>query len=66
MASPNDLKTVHLYYDDTEMFTCEAILAGHEEIPSKDGGKQLCLILDKTVMHPQGGEPLNDMTVQLY
>ena len=50
------LSTVHLYYDDTELFTCEGKVIGQEEVTTKDGKKQLCLILDRTVMHPQGGK----------
>lgn len=55
-TSSGDLSTVHLYYDDTEQFTCEAKVIAQEELEKKDGGKQLCLILDRTVMHPQGGK----------
>ena len=55
MASLDDLKTAHLYYDDTALFTCEASVLKQEELEGKDGTKQLCLILDRTVMHPQGG-----------
>lgn len=54
MASAEDLSTVHLYYEDTALFTCEAKVVRVEEVEGKDG-KQLCLILDRTVMHPQGG-----------
>lgn len=54
MAS--ELRTTHLYYDDTELFSCEARVLAQEELEGKGGEKQLCLILDRTVMHPQGGE----------
>ena len=50
------LSTVHLYYDDTELFTCEAKLLQQEEAATKGKGAHLSLILDRTVMHPQGGE----------
>lgn len=51
-----DLSTVHLYYEDTEQFTCEARLLKQEDVVSKDKSPQFALILDRTVMHPQGGE----------
>ena len=51
------LSTVHLYYEDTEQFTCEARLLKQEDAASKDKNSQFALILDRTVMHPQGGEP---------
>lgn len=49
------LNTIHLYYDDTEQFTCEASVIGKETV-TKDGKKEECLILNRTVMHPQGGQ----------
>lgn len=55
VAAAEDLKTVHLYYNDTEQFTCEARLLKLEESTSKQGEPTLSLILDRTVMHPQGG-----------
>ena len=47
--------TVHLYYEDTSLFTCEAKILLQEELEAKDGEKHISLILDRTVMHPQGG-----------
>ena len=56
MASPDtELSTVHLYYEDTEQFSCEAKVVAQLELEKKDGSKELCLVLDRTVMHPQGG-----------
>lgn len=47
------LVTKHLYYDDTELFSCTgrviAQYAGAQE------GREV-IVLDRTVMHPQGGE----------
>lgn len=54
MASEESLSTDHLYYEDTSLFTCEAKILQQVEVEGK-GGKELCLILDRTVMHPQGG-----------
>jgi len=51
-----DLSTAHLYYGDTELFTSEGKLIAEEEVPLKDGGVSTSLILDRTVMHPQGGK----------
>ena len=52
MASPEaGLSTVHLYYEDTEQFSCEAKVLAEEQLENSD----LCLVLDRTVMHPQGG-----------
>ncbi len=50
-----DLTTEHLYYGDTERFTCEGKVIAVEEVPLKDGSLSTALILDRTVMHPQGG-----------
>ena len=57
MAEIEEVSTVHLYYGDTALFTCEAKILQQEELEPKDGvdGKQFCLVLDRTVMHPQGG-----------
>ena len=56
MASDlEDLKTDHLYYADTALFTCEAKVLRQEELEAARDGRQISLILDRTVMHPQGG-----------
>ena len=54
MAEATKLSTVHLYYDDTELFSNTSKLTAELEIES-NGEKQLVLVLDRTVMHPQGG-----------
>ena len=54
MAGEESPSTDHLYYEDTALFTCEAKLLRQVELEGKDG-KELCLVLDRTVMHPQGG-----------
>lgn len=48
------LTTVHLYYDDTELFSCTAHVTGQWETEI-DGNKRTVLVLDQTIMHPQGG-----------
>ncbi len=65
MASPPDLSTLHLYYEDTELFSCEAKVIGQEEIVGKTGERQICLVLDRTVMHPQGGIKLKEVVVEM-
>ena len=55
MASSLDLSTEHLYYHDTELFTCEGKVIAEEEVALKDGSQSLGIVLDRTVMHPQGG-----------
>ena len=56
MATTQDLRTVHLYYDDTENFTCEGCkVLVQDEVVRKDGEQTFGLVLDTTVMHPQGG-----------
>ena len=52
-ASP--LTTVHLYYNDTYLFrnTAKVLAVSETEMDEK---KQISVVLDQTVMHPQGGE----------
>ena len=54
MAAGGDLKTVHLYYDDTEKFSCDSKVELLEE-DIRNGKHTPSLVLDRTVMHPQGG-----------
>ena len=53
--SAETLSTVHLYYDDTELYTNTGHVIGEWDT-ELNGGKQTCLVLDRTVMHPQGGK----------
>ena len=53
--SAESLSTVHLYYDDTELYTNTGHVIGEWDT-ELNGGKQTCLVLDRTVMHPQGGK----------
>lgn len=53
-SAAEGLTTVHLYYDDTELFTNTAHVTGQWET-EMNGEKRTCLVLDRTVMHPQGG-----------
>lgn len=51
-GSPGSLVTKHLYYDDTELFSnVGKVIAQYAG--SKEG--QTVIVLDQTVMHPQGG-----------
>ena len=47
--------TAHLYYDDTYRFSNLARVVAIEEA-ELNGVKLKALVLDQTVMHPQGGE----------
>ena len=50
------LSTAHLYYEDTELFSNTAIIAAIQ--PGNEGQEEegtATLVLDQTVMHPQGG-----------
>ena len=53
-ASAEALRTEHLYYDDTELFSCTAHVTTQWET-EVNGEKRTILVLDRTVMHPQGG-----------
>ena len=53
-AAAEALSTEHLYYDDTELFSCTARVSRQWET-EVDGEKRTVLVLDRTVMHPQGG-----------
>lgn len=48
------LSTVHLYYNDTELFSNTGRIIAVHEVES-NGGKLMVLVADETVMHPQGG-----------
>ena len=48
------LSTEHLYYDDTEQYTNTAHVTGEWDT-EMNGEKLTSLVLDRTVMHPQGG-----------
>ena len=51
------LSTVHLYYEDTELFSNTAkVIAVREADPEVEGEKLVVLVTDETVMHPQGGK----------
>lgn len=53
-AAATALTTQHLYYDDTELFNCTAHVTGQWET-EVNGETRTVLVLDRTVMHPQGG-----------
>ena len=55
----DDLKTVHLYYNDSELYSnIASVIATYDA--ECNGKKVIGLVTDQTVMHPQGG------TVILY
>ena len=51
----DDLVTEHLYYTDTELCECKGKVIGARLIEFQGKGRNV-IILDQTVMHPQGGE----------
>ena len=53
-ATAEALSTEHLYFDDTELFSCTARLSRQWET-EVNGEKRTVLVLERTVMHPQGG-----------
>ena len=55
-AGADSLVTKHLYYDDTELFSCTGTVVAQYKPAARDDQQQQCvLVLDETVMHPQGG-----------
>ena len=50
----NNLVTEHLYYTDTELCQCKGKVIGVRLIEFQ-GESRNVIILDQTVMHPQGG-----------
>ena len=51
------LSTVHLYYEDTELFSNTAkVIAVREADSEVEGERLVVLVTDETVMHPQGGK----------
>lgn len=54
-ANAERLTTVHLYYNDTQLYTNTGRVTGQWET-EMNGEKRVCLVLDRTVMHPQGGQ----------
>lgn len=48
------LSTTHLYYTDTELFSNTAKVIGEHSV-EVNGSPVLAVVLDQTVMHPQGG-----------
>lgn len=51
----DDFKTVHLYYNDTELYSSVAhVIAAYDA--ECNGKKVTALVTDQTVMHPQGGK----------
>lgn len=53
-SSAESLSTEHLYYDDTELYTNTGRVTAEWETET-NGEKMISLVLDRTVMHPQGG-----------
>ena len=51
----DDLVTEHLYYTDTELCECKGKVIG-ARLMEFQGESRNVIILDQTVMHPQGGE----------
>jgi len=51
----DDFVTEHLYYTDTELCECKGKVIGARLIEFQ-GESRNAIILDQTVMHPQGGE----------
>ena len=49
----SELRTEHLYYEDTYLFECTAKVL-HISEADADAGTQI-VVTDRTVMHPQGG-----------
>ena len=50
----HDLNTTHLYYTDTELFSNTAKVIGEHSV-EVNGHQLSAIVLDQTVMHPQGG-----------
>ena len=48
------LSTNHLYYANTEVFSNVAKVIGEHTVEI-NGGQLTAVVLDETVMHPQGG-----------
>lgn len=48
------VSTTHLYYADTELFFNTGKVIG-EHSAEVNGSQLLAVVLDQTVMHPQGG-----------
>ena len=56
VPKPKDgLSTVHLYYSDTELYNNTARVISVHEVETTGGEKRIAVVLDETVMHPQGG-----------
>ncbi len=53
------LVTQHLYYDDTELFSCTGRVIA--QYAAAQEGRDV-IILDRTVLHPQGGETIEVIT----
>ena len=53
-SSAEALNTEHLYYEDTELYTNTGHVTGQWDT-EMNGEKRKCIVLDRTVMHPQGG-----------
>ena len=53
-SSAEALSTEHLYYEDTELYTNTGHVTGQWDT-EMNGEKRTCIVLDRTVMHPQGG-----------
>lgn len=54
----NNFVTEHLYYTDTELCTCQGKVIGVRLIEFQ-GESRKAIILDQTVMHPQGGKDIS-------
>lgn len=66
LAKVDSLVTKHLYYDNTELFSCTGTVIA-QYAPKQEGARdsqQVVLVLDETVMHPQGGR--STLTVSYY
>lgn len=56
----DDLKTVHLYYNDSELYSSTARVIAEYDTEC-NGKKVTALVTDQTVMHPQGGGQPTDV-----
>ena len=54
-GTKDELITEHLYYADTELCECKAKVTG-VRLMEYQGESRHVIIVDQTVMHPQGGE----------
>ena len=54
-GAKDDFVTEHLYYTDTELCECKAKVTG-VRLMEFQGESRHVIVVDQTVMHPQGGQ----------